>query len=238
MIAPGGLAPPEVEALQASREVAEAWGVAAVRPCIALIFQQGAGKGAGRQPLAHVLGLEMDSLGLPVETIHAHLRDWNTRVYPALKVSEIRKVTRWLERPGRWPYSCKHPSLAVYCIGEGCPSRSVKGLWKLSQVTADGLTESGWLPFLTGSEVRLYLGLYRLARLKGRGPEAEIPFTFAELEQHSGVNRGHVREVISRLHEKGLVAALVFSKKKGEPSRFRFPPLLPTPGTPINKGGK
>lgn len=219
----------EAEGLEASQEVANLWKVSAVRICIALAFLQGASKGEGRQQWLHLFGVEMDDLGLPLDRIKSLLREWNTRVFPPLPVSEIQKVIRRLERPGKWPYSCKHPKLAAYCIGEACPHRSTKGLWRLSNVSANGLTQSGWLPLLNGSEVRVWLGLYRLARLKGRGPNARIPFCFRELERHSGVKRGHLREVLLRLKDSGLISEVVFSEKKGDPSFFRFPPRLPAP---------
>lgn len=234
----GALSPPEVEALEASRTVADAWGVQAVRPCVSLIFLQGASKGEGRQPLAHLLGVEMNDLGLPAEMIELLLREWNDRVSPPLPIAEVRKVVRRFDRPGTWPYSCKHSALAVYCIGESCPYRSSKGLWRLSDVSANGLTCSDWLPLLNGSEVRVWLGLYRLAHLKGRGPRASIPFTFRELEQHSGVGRGHFRETLERLNHKGLIAELYVSNEKGSHSTFKFPPVLPPSGPYINKGGK
>lgn len=239
----GSLAPPEVEALQASREVAEAWGVGSARPCVALIYLDGASRGDGRQKLAHLLGMEMHSLGLDAAQVEKHLRDWNTRTVPPLQVSEIRKVTRQLiTRPERcYSYGCGHLSLATYCIGEDCPERSSKKLWRLSNVTANGLTASGWLPLLTGTEVRVWLGLYRLARLRGRVPNAQIPFTFRELERVSGVNRHYHRDVLERLNKRGLLAEVSINTVKGENSTYRFPPALPqpksTPKKPLSNKG-
>ena len=231
----GTLAPDEIEALAESRTVADAWGVEDVRPCIAQIYSSGAASGEGRNPHAHALVLEMDYLGLSREVIERHLRDFNTRLSPPLPVSEIKKLLKRLERPGRWPYSCKHQLLAPYCIGDGCPFKSSKGRWQASRVSANGLTVSGWLPHMKGSEVKIFLGLYRLARLKGRGPRASIPFTFRELEKHSGVGRSQIRKAIERLHELGLVGGLSISEMKGKASHFRFPPVLPpSPGT--NRG--
>ena len=94
-------------------------------------------------------------------------------------------------------------------------------------MSPNGLTESGWPLLMSGADVEVFLGLYRLARLKGRGPQASIPFTFAELERHSGVRRGHLREILEQLQSSGLIAEVHFSSEKGKASRFRFPPVLP-----------
>ena len=110
-------------------------------------------------------------------------------------------------------------------------------------MTANGLTTSGWLPLLTSSEVTVWLGLYRMALLKGRGPNMKIPFTFRELERTCGVDRHYHRDILERLQKRGLLAEVTVNAVKGEHSTYRFPPTLPqpksTPKRPIcNKGGK
>lgn len=224
----GNLATDEIEALEASRTVADLWRVASARPCVAVVFLEGAS--SQRQPYAHLLAVEMESLGLPVENVGSLLRDWNTRVFPPLRVSEIEKVTRRLTRPGTWPYSCKHPMLQVYCIGEECPHiKNRGGVWRVS---ANGLTESGWLCILSSAECKVWLGLYNLARLKGRGPNHSIPFCFRELEKACGVNRHHHRAILERLKARGLLAELNIhpgeAGNRGH-SSFRFPSRLPPP---------
>lgn len=223
----GLLAPPEVEALAAAKTVADTWGVAAVRPCVAQIFFQGASRGDGRQPLAHLLGVEMFTLGLPNERTGDLLREWNLRVAPPLPEGEIRKVLRRLERPGCWSYSCKNPKLAVFCIGEDCPHGSNNARWEGSEVTPNGLTASGWIAELSAVEVKVFLGLYRLARLKGRGPAGKVPFCFRELERVCGVNRRYHRDILNRLQSKTLLAEVHVSDTRGKPSTFSFPPRLP-----------
>ena len=235
----GMLAAPEVEALEAARTVADRWGVASVRPCVASIYVDGASKGDGRQPYAHLLAMEMLSLGVPVDRIGELLRSWNMEVVsPPLADSEIRKVTRRLERPGLWPYGCKNPKLAVYCLGETCPHVTNNARWEGCRVSPNGLTESGWPQIMSGADVKVFLGLYRLARLKGSGPKASIRFTFAELERNSGVKRGHLREILEQLLHKGLIVEVHFSSEKGKVSTFRFPPVLPPTEPSLISRGK
>jgi hypothetical protein len=224
----GPLAATEVEALQAARTVADDLGVASIRTCVAQIFINGVSRGEERQTCIHILALEMHSLGLPVERISEKLLAWNySAVEPPLPESEIRKVIRRLERPGVWPYGCNNPRLQIYCIGKACPYSSNRARWEGSEVTPNGLTASGWLPELSAAEVKCFLGLYRLARLKGRGPAGKVPFCFRELERVSGINRRYHRDILTRLQSKKLLEAVHISDTRGEPSSFSFPLQLP-----------
>ncbi len=230
---PGPLAPDTIEALTAGELLARELKLASgsIRPCIATVYHNGAD--SERQPYAHVIGVELFTLGVPLESVETALRRYNNQCSRPLPVSEITKVIRGLERRRVWAYSCKHRLLAPYCIGAECPYRKNAGTWKGSRVSANGLTVSGWLPLLSGAEVKVFLGLYRLAKLKGRGPEQSIPFTFRELECECGVGRGHLRETLELLRHRGLIAELHFSDTKGEPSTFRFPTALPEVGSHI-----
>lgn len=239
VIQAGPLAPEPLEALQDSAAVARDLELdsGSVRPCIASILLNG--RSEKRQPSLHAAGIELyKTHGLSLEAVERALRQANNLCTPPLPVSEISKILRGLERRAVWPYSCKNFLLADYCIGEECPHVKGTGAWQGSRVSANGLTCSGWLPCLSGAEVRAFLGLYRLARLKGRGPLASIPFTFPELERHSGVTRGHLRETLERLKHKGLIAELHFAKEQGTNSTFKFPPVLPPPSPSINNRGK
>lgn len=239
VIQPGPLAPEPIEALQDSAAVSRDLELdsGSVRPCIASILCNG--RSESRQPSLHAAGIELYKVhGLLLEAVERALRHANNLCTPPLPVSEIRKIIRGLERRAVWPYSCKNPLLADYCIGEECPHAKGAGAWQGSRVSANGLTASGWLPLLSGAEAKAFLGLYRLARLKGRGPLALIPFTFRELERNSGVKRGHLRETLEALNHNGLIAELHFSNEKGTASTFRFPPVLPPPGPSSNNRGK
>ena len=234
----GNLAAPDIEGLEISQAVSAAWEVdsGSVKTCVAEIYFKGASKGEGRQQLAHLLALEMKvNHGLDNKQIDALLREWNMRVSPPLPQSELDKIVRRLDKPGIWAYSCKHPLLRAYCIGEICTHATNKGRWKASRVSANGLTSSGWLPQLSGAQVRVFLGLYRLARLKGRGPRQSIPFTFGELERVCGVSRGHVLASLEHLLHIGLLADFKPSQARGKVSSFRFPAELPDPTNNIKR---
>ena len=239
VIQPGPLAPEPIEALQDSAAVSLDLELdsGSVRPCIASILRNG--RSENRQPSLHAAAIDLYKLhGLSPEAVERALRHANNLCSPPLPVSEISKIIRGLERRAVWPYSCKNPLLADYCIGAECPHAKGTGAWKGSRVSANGLTCSGWLPYLSGAEAKAFLGLYRLARLKGRGPLALIPFTFRELERHSGVKRGHLRETLEALKHNGLIAELHFSNEKGTASTFKFPPVLTPPGPSNNNRGK
>jgi hypothetical protein len=239
VIQPGPLAPDLLEALEDSESVARDLELdsGSVRPCIGTILCNGVSE--SRQPSLHAAAIDLYKRhGLSLGAVERALRQANNLCTPPLPVSEIRKVIRGLERRTVWPYSCRHALLAAFCIGEECPHAKGAGAWKGSTVSANGLTCSGWLPLLSGAEVKTFLGLYRLARLKGRGPLTSIPFTFAELERHSNVKRGHLRETLERLRHNGLIAEVHFSNEKGKASSFRFPAVLPEPKPSVNNRGK
>lgn len=226
----GTLAAQAVEALQVSREVQLEWGsTTPVRPCIAQQYLIGAKEGEGRDPSLFMVLTDAVSLGLSDDKLEKIARIYNTRLFPPLQISVVHKILRQARKEKYHPYSCNNPALSAYCIGEDCPHRNTKTAWQNSAVSANGLTRSGWLPKLSAVQVKLFLGLYRIAQLKGRGPRHHIPFTFRELERVSGVNRKYHRTNLEVLKEHGLLSDLLISNEKGKPTSIRFPERLPIP---------
>lgn len=236
VIEPGSLALPELEALEASRAVAENWGLndRIVCPSVAAIFLEGASSGGpGRNPLAHMVATEAyKKHDLSTEEVERILRDLNTRFFPPLPTNEILRIVSRLELPSTRPYSCEHPLKSTYCIGgDVCPIWTNKGRWKNHRVSPNGFTVSGWTGVLHPRLQALWLGCYRLARLKGRGPNQSIPFTFRELEKVSCVDRHYHRVGLTELRQDGLLADIELATARsgrGSHSSFKFPPILPT----------
>lgn len=238
--APGPLSAPAEEALELSQEISLLWECdsGSDRPCIAQIFSDGASRGSGRNPTMFALGVEMASLGFPEGKIERLLRVFNTRVVPPLPVTEIAKVVKNVQKDKYRPFSCSNELLRTYCIGsEDCPHARGHQLWKSARVSANGLVYAGWLPHLSAVQAKLYLGLYHIAILKGRGPKHNIPFTFSELESISGVSRKYHRKNLESLLRLGLIKKLYISQVRGTSSSFRFPESLPSPsGLAMGKG--
>lgn len=231
---PGRLAAYAPEALQLSKDVQREWGsTSPVRPCIAQKYTDGEAKGGGRNPSAFMIAVEAVSHLLSDDDLYRVLRTYNTRLDPPLPDSELRKVIRQAKKEKYHPFSCHNPQLANYCIGPDCPHTSPDAMWRFTTVSANGLTRSGWLPHLSAVQVKLFLGLYRIARLKGLGPRHPIHFTYRELERVSGVSRKYHRSNLVSLLRKGLLADLCISTESGKASSFSFPETLPIP--PINE---
>lgn len=221
-----------VERLALVVPVAKHLGVdsGSLRPCIAGMLTEGVTQ--QREPTAHVITLELGvKLGLPPEVVREHLLEWVMRLNPPLQRSEIEKLIRGLSRPGNRPYACRHPLLQAFCIGEDCPHSVNAGRWTHA-TSPNGLTVGGWLAVLKPKESVLWLGCYRLARLKSRAPNQRVPFTFRELQRVCNVDRRFHRQFLENLLEYGLLQALTINSHRGGHSTFTLPLTLPR--APLN----
>lgn len=217
---------PELEALESCARVAMHLGVGEVRPCVASIFDHGVDEASG--VYLHVLALEFVTRHrFPPEKAERLLREWNGTLAKPLPRSEISKVLRQAAKPGSRTYGCRHSRLRAFCIGEGCPFAAGQRRWKNHSVSPEGFTCSGWLGVLKPRETAVWLGCYRLHRLKGRGPGDRVPFTFRELERVCNVDRHHHRQVFETLRDHGLLAGVDFADRRGGHSSFKFPTALP-----------
>lgn len=228
----GPLALDEAEALQLSKAVADEWDVMKpVRPCVATLFVEGVGPGTGgRVNYARLILMEASvQHNMTDEDAKKILNTFNYKLLPSLPIYEIRHLEKGLGKASNRPYGCRHALLRPYCIGSSvCPTVINKLRWGRHRISMDGFMISGWWASLTPKKKAVWGSLYHLARLKGLGPADIIPFTYAELERVSHVDRHYFTWILFCLYEYGLIVDVNFNFVRGGHTSCRFPKELPT----------
>ncbi len=222
-----------LEGLEYAQRFANETGIDATdsRPCIARLFYEGMPeKSLGRKPGAFIIALELKVAGLPVVAISKQLEAFGGRCSPPLRKNILANVLRGVEKDiYEKRYSCD--KLEAFCIGDMCPFKGKGGLnlseGQKSSFTAFGAL--GWVAYLSGSAVKVFMTLINLRVKKGRDPDAMFTFDFGQLEASSGVSRSGLRKHLEKLRDVGLIEHLKIGTTWNSGTRLQTEVRLASP---------
>ncbi len=222
-----------LEALELTKRFADDTGIniADSRPCMARMFYEGmAGGCTGRKPDAFKIALELNIAGLAPDTILGHLEAYGERCSPPLAQKDYAAILRSLESDRyKERYACH--KLQAHCIGDMCPVKGKSGaildLRRQSGFTAFG--RSGWVGYLSGSAVKVFMALIDLRVKKSCEPDGFFIFCFGELELSSGVSRSALTKTLEDLQKIGLIDKLKIGSKWNSEKRLQTEVRLASP---------
>ncbi|MFC1496291.1 hypothetical protein ACFL52_02635 [Candidatus Margulisiibacteriota bacterium] len=105
-------------------------------------------------------------------------------------------------------YGCNNQHIQEYCIGRDNCDYYKSHFTGSKSIKAQGLhtlLNKGWLPWLTGGELKTYAGLCKLERIKGIKPGRVLIVAHRECAKTAGLSRPTIAEALKSLHFNGLI---------------------------------
>lgn len=190
-----------------------------IRPCFARIA--GVAKGS-RNNTGFILACELRRMGVDERAAWHHLSTWNDTNRPPLGDREVQATFESAWRSEK-VYGCRG-ALAQWCTGRDSCSWYADFAERRKRPVEDAVSEfvdKGWLAVLSSAQVRTYLALLRLERLRALGAGATLAVSTRDIAEMGGLYRKAVPKAWQELEARGLLVIVQSGQKRqaGLPSR-------------------
>jgi hypothetical protein len=208
-----------------------------VKPCLARV---GAVDEGIRNETAYIVATEYRRMGAAEAVAWGELSRWNRRCRPPLTEVELRGVLKsaWA---GPETYGCRGKLAELYCVGQEKCSWYATRMAKRKRRVADevcAFIDAGWPALLKSAEVRVYVALLRLEKLRGVGAGAVIIASTRDYAALAGVARGKVLAALDGLERRGLLVVLDRGQRRGAglpPRACQVVRASPIPEAPVGE---
>ncbi|MBU0501636.1 MAG: hypothetical protein KJ811_00120 [Candidatus Margulisbacteria bacterium] len=201
------------------------------KPCLMKLIENGIEFGK-RNLCFYVLACELyNKQNKPLETVTDILLRINSEQVMPLKEAEIKSCIKSAQKKANI-YACNSlPSITLSCLGrENCPyhKQNFKNEPKRSQGLYT-LINNGWIKILSGSELKVYIALCSLERLKSVHPGNRLIASHRQIMRVAGLTRQPVAGALIELHLNGLILYKKGLRHKRNKTASEIIRILPIP---------